>query len=98
MSKDRKGCLYSEMTNKGRCSTRYVRGAKPVYCFRWVAEIHVNGKRYRFRSTSYNNCCAWLNDMIEKSRDILMVTGGAAHKKDLNKEAVSQTITDAIKM
>lgn len=48
----RRGCLYSEMTNKGRCSTKYVRGAQPVYCFRWVAEIVVHGKRHRMRSTN----------------------------------------------
>lgn len=66
----RRGCLYSEMTNKGRCSTKYVRGAQPVYCFRWVAEIVVHGKRHRMRSTNYDNCRRWLDDMIEKAGPI----------------------------
>jgi len=64
----RTGTLYSEMTNKGRCSTKYVRGSKPIYCFRWVAEITIHGKRYRFRSTNY--CRAWLNDMIAKAESL----------------------------
>lgn len=62
----RTGCLYSEMTNKGRCSTKYVRGAKPIYCFRYVAEISIHGKRHRFRSTNWGNYRAWLDDMIVK--------------------------------
>lgn len=37
--KVRHGVIYSEMTNKGRSSVRYIKGAKPVYCFRRVAEI-----------------------------------------------------------
>lgn len=65
--RDGRGSLYSEMTNKGRSSVRYVRGAKPVYCFRWVAEIQINGKRHRMRSTNYDNCRRWLEDMIEKA-------------------------------
>lgn len=68
--RQRTGSLYSEFTNKGRSSARYVRGCKPVYCFRWVAEITIHGKRHRFRSTSYYNCRAWLNDMIEKAGPI----------------------------
>lgn len=63
---DRHGCLYSEMTNKGRCSTKYTRGAKPLYCFRWVGEITVHGKRFRFRSTNRSNVVAWLEDMRRK--------------------------------
>ena len=66
----RHGTIYSEMTNKGRCSTKYVKGAPPVYCFRWVAEITVYGKRYRFRSTNYDKVRAWLNDMVEKYRNL----------------------------
>lgn len=77
--RQRHGTIYSEMINKGRCSTKYVRGAPPVYCFRWVAEISIHGKRHRFRSTNYNNVRAWLDDMIAKSEPI--VTGGATHKK-----------------
>lgn len=70
MSKKRTGTLYSEMTNKGRCSTKLVRGSKPIYCFRWVAEITIHGKWYRFRSTNYDNCRAWLNDMIAKAETL----------------------------
>lgn len=66
----RTGCLYGEMTNKGRCSTRYVRGAKPVRCFRWVAEITVFGKRHRFRSTSYANARFWLDCTVERYGDM----------------------------
>lgn len=70
-TRQRRGSLYSEMTNKGRSSTKYVRGARPVYCFRWVAEIRVHGKRYRMRSTNYDNCRRWLDDMIEKAGPIV---------------------------
>lgn len=66
----RRGSIYSEMTNKGRYSTKYVRGAKPIRCFRWVAEIIINRKRHRMRSTNYNNCRRWLDDMIEKAGPI----------------------------
>ena len=66
----RTGCLYSEMTNKGRCSTKYVRGAKPIYCFRYVAEISIHGKRHRFRSTNWGNCRARLDDMIAKAETL----------------------------
>lgn len=69
----RRGVIYSEMTNSGRCSTRYVRGCKPIYCFRWVGEISINGRRHRFRSTNRNNVEAWLNDMINKAADIPIV-------------------------
>lgn len=62
----RTGCIYSEFTNKGRRSTRYVRGSKPVYCFRWVAEMRVRGKRYRCRSTRRASVEAWLSDMQTK--------------------------------
>jgi len=62
----RKGCIYSEFTNKGRNSTRYVKGCKPIYCYRWVGEISINVKRHRFRSTSYENVRFWLDTMIAK--------------------------------
>lgn len=74
------GTIYSEMTNKGRRSTKLVRGVKPIYCFRWVAEISVDGKRHRFRSTNYANCRAWLDDMINKAAPIPIVAGAAAYK------------------
>lgn len=62
----RTGTIYSEMTNKGRRSVKYVRGSKPVYCFNWVAEITVWGKRYRTRSKHRARVEAWLTDMLEK--------------------------------
>lgn len=65
----RKGCIYSEFTNKGNHSLRYVRGSKPVICARWVAEIQVHGKRYRFRSTNLMNVRMWLDDMVSKYGD-----------------------------
>lgn len=65
----RHGVIYSEMTNKGRSSVRYIKGAKPVYCFRWVAEISVNGKRYRKRSTSRNSVEFWLANMVARFAD-----------------------------
>lgn len=77
----RHGSIYSEMTNKGRCSTKYVRGCKPIYCFRWVAEISVNGKRYRKRSTSRNNVEFWLETMVNRYAGEPIITGAAAHKK-----------------
>lgn len=70
MTACRTGCVYGEMTNKGRCSTRYVRGARPVRCFRWVAEITVCGRRRRFRSTSYANARFWLDCMAERYGDM----------------------------
>ena len=32
---------------------------------RWVAEIYIRGKRYRFRSTNYANAAGWLEKMSE---------------------------------
>lgn len=78
MSKIRTGFIYSEMTNKGRCSSRLVRGAKPIYCFRWVGEITVNGKRYRKRSTSRNNVEFWLENMRNRFASVPVLTGAAA--------------------
>ncbi len=78
MSRMRTGIIYSEMTNKGRCSTKYMRGAKPIYCFRWVAEITVNGKRYRKRSTSRNDVEFWLENMRNRYASEPVLTGAAA--------------------
>lgn len=78
MSRERTGTIYSEMTNKGRCSTKYVRGAKPIYCFRWVAEITVNGKRYRKRSASRNDVEFWLETMRNRFADEPILAGAAA--------------------
>lgn len=79
--KKRHGYIYSEMTNHGRCSTKLVKGAPPVYCFRWVGEIMVNGKRFRFRSTNRDNVEAWLEDMRRKYADVPVITGARAHKR-----------------
>lgn len=57
----RTGCIYEEMTYK-----RYVRGVGLYWRRRFVAEIHVDGKRYRCRSTNVRNVTAWLHDMLEK--------------------------------
>ena len=66
----RKGCIYSEITNAGSSTLgRGVRGTnKRIMKSRWVAEIMVNRKRYRFRSTNYDNVRWWLNTMIEKQK------------------------------
>ncbi|MDE6231081.1 MAG: hypothetical protein K2M37_05635 [Muribaculaceae bacterium] len=66
----RTGCIYSEFTNKGRRSVRYKKGCKPIYCFRWVGEISIRGKRYRCRSTNRHNVEMWLEDMIRKQETI----------------------------
>lgn len=76
--KERTGTIYPEMTNKGRCSTKYIRGAKPVYCFRWVAEITVNGKRYRKRSESRNDVEFWLENMLNRYAPEPILQGAAA--------------------
>ncbi len=65
-SGQRKGYIYSEFTNKGRRSERFVKGCSPVACYRWVAEIQIRGKRYRCRNKDRRKCEAWLNDMIAK--------------------------------
>ena len=65
----RKGCIYSEFTNKGRRSMRLARGCKPVFCFRWVGEITVHGKRHRFRLTNYDNVRFWLDCMVRRYAD-----------------------------
>ena len=64
----RKGCIYSEITNAGSSTLgRGVRGTnKRIMKSRWVGEIMVHRKRYRFRSTNYDNVRWWLNTMIEK--------------------------------
>lgn len=78
--RERTGCIYVEVQrNTGRgvrnrgagrsYSVQYVRGVGMVYRTRWVAEIEVHRKRYRFRSTNLQNCKWWLNMMCEKYRD-----------------------------
>jgi hypothetical protein len=87
MSRERMGTIYSEMTNKGRCSTKYMRGAKPICCFRWVAEIKVNGKRYRKRSASRNDVEFWLENMRNRFANEPILEGAAApaYSRDYHK-------------
>lgn len=73
---NRKGCIYKEIQRNvgkgvgrggGRSFSRqYVRGVGRVERQRFVAEMSVNGHRYRFRSTNYYNVCYWLTHMREK--------------------------------
>lgn len=74
-TKRRTGTIYKEQqrntghrSNSGgrHCGVQYVRGVGRVVRSRWVAEILVHGKRYRFRSTSYDNCRWWIRMMVEK--------------------------------
>ena len=74
-TKQRTGTIYKEQqrntghrSNSGgrHCGVQYVRGVGRVVRSRWVAEISVHGKRYRFRSTSYDNCRWWIRMMVEK--------------------------------
>lgn len=75
----RKGCIYSEEQRnyKGReqngrgTQGRFVRGAGWVAQTRrrWVAEIMRQGKRYRFRSTNYENVRSWLEMMQNRLSD-----------------------------
>ncbi len=60
---ERTGCIYSEMTNKGRSSVKYIRGCKPRYCFNWVGEIVINRKRYRKRNKSRAVIERWIEEM-----------------------------------
>lgn len=72
MMKKRTGVIYGEMYNKGKHPARsglHNPGVVPK-SFRWVAEITVNRKRYRFRSTNLNNVRWWVEMMVEKYRDI----------------------------
>ena len=74
-TKQRTGTIYKEQqrntghrSNSGgrHCGVQYVRGVGRVVRSRWVAEISVHGKRYRFRSTSYDTCRGWIRMMVEK--------------------------------
>lgn len=66
----RTGTIYSEMTNKGRCSTKLVKGAKPIYCFNWVGEIRINGERYRKRHKNKRVIEFWIETMINQYGEI----------------------------
>lgn len=57
------GCIYKEWQNnlgRGVCSAGRIR---------WVAEITVRRKRYRFRSVNYVNVKAWLDRFNLKMED-----------------------------
>ncbi len=74
----RAGCLYQEIQRnlgKGRSSelsgNRCVRGVGFVRTsrYRWVAEIEYYGKRFRFRTTNFDNARRWLEMMSERLSD-----------------------------
>lgn len=54
------GCIYSEHYNKGG-------GHKAL---RNVAEVRIGGNRYRLRSTSYDRCCQWMDNIDEVCRQV----------------------------
>ena len=80
MAIHRKGCIYSEIQRnykgreqRGRGSAgHFVKGVGFVASERrrWVGEICVHYKRYRFRSTSLISVQAWLREMIAKYSDL----------------------------
>lgn len=55
--KDKRGFIYKEFYSPGLNKPRK---------WRYIAEIHHNHKRYRFRSTNEMNVSAWLADMNAK--------------------------------
>lgn len=75
----RKGCIYEEEQRnyKGRAQSgrgtqgRLMKGVGLVSQTRrrWVAEISYHGKRFRFRSTDFNNVRSWLNAMSDRYSD-----------------------------
>ena len=65
----RTGCVYCEFTNRGRTSPRFARGSRPERMFRYVGEITVRGKRFRFRSTNLNNVRLWVDSMVKRHED-----------------------------
>lgn len=85
MGRERTGTIYSEMTNKGRSSVRYARGCKPIYCFNWVGEICINGKRFRKRSKSRDIIERWLEDIKVRYGSTPIVTGAASPKYQKNR-------------
>lgn len=56
----RTGCLYTEWRNNPG------RGVINAGRLRWVAEISIERKRYRFRSTNRSNAVLWLDKMCGK--------------------------------
>ena len=75
----RRGCIYEEEQRnyKGRAQSgrgtqgRLMKGVGWVSQARrrWVAEISYHGKRFRFRSTDFNNVRSWLNAMSDRYSD-----------------------------
>lgn len=71
----RRWCIYEEEQRnyKGRAQSgrvtqvRLVKGVGWVSQTRrrWVAEISYHGKRFRFRSTDFENVMSWLNAMSD---------------------------------
>lgn len=67
----RTGTIYVEVqrntgkrrNSSGNFGAQFVRGVGMVQRRRFVAEITVLGKRYRFRSTNYDNCRFWIEQM-----------------------------------
>lgn len=88
---ERTGTIYSEMTNKGRSSVRYVRGSKPIYCFNWVAEIQIDCKRYRKRSKSRAVVERWLEEMKVRYGGEPIVSGAASPKYQQNRRYGAQS-------
>lgn len=75
--KMRTGTIYVELTTpavqKHRRSVgtglRFVRGVGMVVTRRWVAEIEIYGRRYRYRNTDIRACQWWLNSIISRFAD-----------------------------
>lgn len=75
----RRGCIYEEEQRnyKGRVQGgrgtqgRFTKGVGWVSQTRrrWVAEISYHGKRFRFRSTDFNNVESWLRAMSDRYSD-----------------------------
>lgn len=75
----RRRCIYEEEQRnyKGRAQSgrgtqgRLVKGVGWVSQTRrrWVAEISYHGKRFRFRSTDFDNVRSWLNAMSDRYSD-----------------------------
>lgn len=75
----RKGCIYEEEQRNHRGRVQGGRGTQGRFMKgvgwvsqthrRWVAEISYHGKRFRFRSTDFDNVRSWLNAMSDRYSD-----------------------------
>ena len=75
----RRGCIYEEeqrnyqrLAQIGRGTQgRLMKGVGLVSQTRrrWVAEISYHGKRFRFRSTDFENVRSWFNAMSDRYSD-----------------------------